>query len=462
MKLSIVGTGYVGLVTGACFAEVGHEVVCVDRDGPKVERINRGETPIHERGLETLLRRHVGRGLTASTDLRAAVHGTEMTFIAVGTPFDGKAIDLTAIRQAALDIGAALRDKPDYHVVVVKSTVVPGTTADVVRGLLEEASGKRAGADFGVGANPEFLTEGVAVQDFMDPDRIVVGGDDARTTDMLARAYAPFAGAPLVRTNTKTAEMIKYTSNAVLATLVSFSNEIGNLCARLGGVDMVDVMHGLHLARYFTTLLSDGRQVTAPITSFLYAGCGFGGSCLPKDVKALIAHGHAAGEPMAMLDTVLAINEAQPARVLEILDRHFPTLRGVHVSVLGLTFKPETDDMRGSPAIAIVGELLARGAAVSAFDPVGTESAKRVLPADRIRFAADLPSALAGADAAVIVTAWNEFRRLPDLLDSMDAPPLIVDGRRMLDKRRIARYAGIGMGGPEMAPRTLPRSPVPE
>jgi UDPglucose 6-dehydrogenase/GDP-mannose 6-dehydrogenase len=462
MKLSIVGTGYVGLVTGTCFAEVGHEVVCVDLDRQKVERINRGETPIHERGLAALLRRHIGVRLTASTDLRAAVHGSEMTFIAVGTPFDGKAIDLTAIRQAALDIGVALRDKLDYHVVVVKSTVVPGTTEDVVRPLLETASGKRAGVDFGVGANPEFLTEGVAVEDFMDPDRIVVGGDDARTTEVLARAYAPFTRAPLVRTNTKTAEMIKYASNAVLATLVSFSNEIGNLCARLGGIDMADVMHGLHLARYFTTPLGDGRGVAAPITSFLYAGCGFGGSCLPKDVKALIAHGQAAGEPMAMLDTVLAINEAQPARVIEILDRHFATLRGRSISVLGLTFKPDTDDMRGSPAIPIIGELLARGASVSAFDPVGTEAAKRVLPADRIRFVADLPSALAGADAAVIVTAWDAFRELPDLLDAMDAPPLIVDGRRMLDKRRIARYAGIGMGGPEMAPRTPLRSPVPE
>jgi len=240
--------------------------------------------------------------------------------------------------------------------------------------------------------------------------------------------------------------MIKYASNAVLATLISFSNEIGNLCARLGGVDVVEVMQGVHLARYFTTTLADGARVTAPITSFLDAGCGFGGSCLPKDVKALVAHGEAAGQPMPLLDTVIQINLKQPQRVIEMLERSFATLRGLKVSLLGLAFKPDTDDMRESPAIPIATELLARGAVVSAYDPVATEAARRLLPSDRIRFVDTLEQALTGADAAVLVTRWDEFERVPDMLARMPAAPLIVDGRRMLDKRRIARYAGIGLG----------------
>src|SRR5262249_13702599 len=272
-----------------------------------------------------------------------------------------------------------------------------------------------------------------------------LGGVDERTVDALARVYAPFTDVPVVRTNNKTAEMIKYTSNAVLATLISFSNEIGNLCARLGGADVAEVMQGVHLARYFSTPVSDGRRITAPITSFLDAGCGFGGSCLPKDVKALVAHGEAAGQPMPLLDTVIQINLKQPQRIIEILERSFPSLRGLKVSLLGLAFKPDTDDMRESPAIPIAAELIARGATVTAYDPVARDAARRVMPADKIRFVDSLEEALAGADAAVLVTRWDEFKRIPELLARMPSAPLIVDGRRMLDKRRIARYTGIGL-----------------
>ncbi len=447
MKVAILGTGYVGLVSGACFAEIGHDVICVDVDAEKVERINRGETPIHENGLETLLRKHIGKRLRATTDVQSAVQASEITFIAVGTPFDGERIDLKYVRTVAGQIGSALRHHRGYHVVVVKSTVVPGTTDDVVLPLLEAASGKRAGADFGVGMNPEFLTEGVAVEDFMQPDRIVVGGMDDRTADVVERLYAPFSSdVPRFRTNNKTAEMIKYASNAVLATMISFSNEVGNLCARLGNVDAADVMRGVHLARYFTTPLDGGKRVTAPITSFLYAGCGFGGSCLPKDVKALVAHGESAGQSMPLLDAVIKTNLAQPQRILEILDHHFPTLEGLKVSILGLAFKPDTDDMRESPAIPIIRALLKRGASVAAFDPVANEAASKVLGSDPVRYADSLEQVLKGAEAVVLVTSWDAFRRVPDLLRDAVDPPLVVDGRRMLDKRRVARYAGIGLG----------------
>ena len=263
MRVSIIGAGYVGLVTGVCLADKGHQVVCVDVDRAKVERLTRGEAPIHEVGLGELLERHAGKRFSATTDLAGAVQNSEVTFIAVGTPFDGVAIDLTYVVNAARQVGAVLAEKSE-HVVVVKSTVVPGTTDGVVREALEETSGRRAGDGFGLGVNPEFLTEGQAVADFMDPDRIVVGGVDERTLDTLADVYADFTDVPIIRTSNKSAEMIKYASNALLATMISFSNELADLCTALGGVDARDVMAGLHTSGYLTVNGSDGESNRAP------------------------------------------------------------------------------------------------------------------------------------------------------------------------------------------------------
>jgi UDPglucose 6-dehydrogenase/GDP-mannose 6-dehydrogenase len=444
MRVSVIGAGYVGLVSGACLAEKGHNVVCVDVDPRKIDSIRRKVAPFHEAGLPALLERHVGRGLTADTDLRRAVQASDLTLIGVGTPFDGRTIDLSYVRQAAREIGQALRDKNGYHVVVVKSTVIPKTTESVVLPLLEEFSGKKAGADFGVGMNPEFLTEGTAVRDFMEPDRIVLGAIDERSLAVLDRLYEAFPDTPKLRTTPATAEMIKYASNAVLATLISFSNEFANLCSALGGIDVADVMRGVHLAQYFSVSGRDGRR-PAPITSFLEAGCGFGGSCLPKDVQALSAQGREIGQPMPLLEAVMQTNRAQPSRMIRILDDHFDSLDGLRVAVLGLAFKPDTDDMRESPAIAIVNQLLSRGAVVKAYDPVANESARRVLPADQIEFAESLESALDGVQAVLLVTRWDEFRQLPDLLGRLDAPPLLVDGRRMLPRAAFRRYDGIGL-----------------
>ena len=443
MRISVIGTGYVGLVSGACFAEIGHDCVCVDVDASKVERINRGEAPIHENGLDALLQRHIGTRLRASTDLRAAVLESSITFIAVGTPFDGARIDLSYVREAARQIGAALRDKPGFHTVVVKSTVVPGTTDDVVAVELERASGKRAGIDFGVGMNPEFLTEGVAVDDFMRPDRIVIGGTDARAIAAQREVYAAFGTTPTLETNNKTAEMVKYTSNSVLATMISFSNEIGNLCDALGGVDVADVMRGVHLARYFTTTLSDGQRVKAPISSFLWAGCGYGGSCLPKDTKALSAHGVAHGAPMPLLDAVIATNLSQPQRMLALLRRHFTELRGLRVAVLGLAFKEDTDDMRESPAIPIVRELIEQGAHVTAYDPIATDAARKVLP-EGVCYVQSLEQALQQVDAALLVTRWDDFQRVPALLKGRANAPVVIDGRRVIEPASVPRYEGVG------------------
>jgi UDPglucose 6-dehydrogenase/GDP-mannose 6-dehydrogenase len=445
MKVSVLGTGYVGLVSGICLAEKGHRVCCVDIDPEKVEKTNRGVPIIHENGLEALLKKNIGERFSATTDLRQAVLDSDLSMIAVGTPFKGSEIDLSFIQEVSKQVGTALRHKPSYHVVVVKSTVVPGTTEEVVRPLLEEFSGKKAGADFGLGMNPEFLREGVAVEDFMSPDRIVLGGIDERTLDALEDLYRVFDGVDKVRTSPKTAEMIKYTANSLLATMISFSNEIGNLCAGLGGIDVVDVMRAVHLDKRLCPILPDGRRIVPQFTTYIEAGCGFGGSCFPKDVKALIAHGQKAGQPMSLLQSVIRVNERQPRQVIEILKRQFPTLKGLNLAILGLAFKPGTDDMRESPAIPIVTELLAAGARIRAFDPVAKTEAEKIFGAQAISYCEQLGDALDGADAVVLLTRWEEFAKLPELLAGREPQPLVVDGRRMIDKKRLPRYTGIGI-----------------
>jgi UDPglucose 6-dehydrogenase/GDP-mannose 6-dehydrogenase len=442
MKVSIVGTGYVGLVTGACLAECGHDVVCVDVDPRKVETINLGRAPIHEKGLPELLQRNSGRRLRASTDLAAAVAATDLTFIAVGTPASGGRIDLSYVEAAASEIGAALRHRPGYSSVIVKSTVIPGTTIGLVRRALESASGKTAGEGFGLGMNPEFLTEGSAVADFSHPDRLVLGGIDSRTHDFLHELYAGFdAGVPRIVTNPTTAEMIKYASNAALATMISFSNEIARLCAAVGGVDAIEVMRGVHQAGYFTMRRGEER-LTAPITSFLEPGCGFGGSCLPKDVTALIGQGHEKGLALNLLQTVLDINRGQADEMMRLIGRHFTSLQDVPVAVLGIAFKPDTDDVRESPAFPIIRKLKAQGTRVTAYDPIARPIGHEDLAG--VTLARSLREAVAGADIVVLVTRWAEFSQLGCLLNELGQRPLVVDGRRVLDPNDFVRYEGIG------------------
>jgi len=443
MKLCVVGAGYAGLVSGVCLAEKGHQVICVDLDADKVARINEGKTPIYEEGLEALLRRNVGKRLVATTDLGRSVLASDLTMIAVGTPTVGTVINLDYVLKATREIGAALKQKDDYHVVVVKSTVIPGTTDGPVREALEQSSGKRAGEDFGLGMNPEFLTEGLAVRDFMGPDRIVLGGLDDRTRTKMAELYAEFTGVPVVPTNNKTAEMIKYVSNTVLATLISFSNDFANLCTQIGGIDTVDVVEGVRRSQYFTSVTPDGTRIEAPIAAFLEAGCGFGGSCLGKDTRAISSLGASVGQPMSLLEQVIEINDAQPSRMIDILKSEIPDLAGTPIAVLGLAFKPDTDDIRESPAVPILKALLKEGAVVTAYDPVATANMKQVVP--DVTYAPGLPEALQNAAAAIVVTRWDEFKAVPDLLNKTNPDCLVIDGRRMLDKRSVRRYRGIGL-----------------
>ena len=367
MDVSIIGAGYVGLVTGLCLADAGHRVTCVDVDVSKIGRLSAGILPIYEAGLDTLLERNLGTRFFPTTNLTHSVQESELTMIAVGTPLENGAINLRFIMDAAAQIGSALATTLHYHVVVVKSTVVPGTTEDVVGRLIEESSGKKCGRDFGLGMNPEFLREGEAVSDFQNPDRIVLGAIDAHSLDVMNRLYESFEGTERVETNPRTAEMIKYASNALLATLISFSNEIGNLCAMAPGVDSVDVLGAVQLDKRISPIGSDGVRVTPAITSYLRAGCGFGGSCFPKDVRALIHWAEEKNRPARLLHAVLAINEDQSNEVVALLKKERLVLAGQRVAVLGLAFKAGTDDIRESPALRVVPALVAEGADVVAY-----------------------------------------------------------------------------------------------
>lgn len=462
MKICVVGTGYVGLVSGTCLASVGHDVTCVDVDAGKVERINRGEPPIHEEGLADLLKANAGKRLHATTSLADAMAGADVALICVGTPFDGKTIDLSYVLQVSREIGGVLKAQAEaarasgqsahYCVVTVKSTVVPGTTDTVVRQAIEEASGLVAGKDFGLGMNPEFLAEGVAVKDFQEPDRIVVGGIDARSTSQLARMYEMFRNTPIIQTTPRTAEMIKYTSNAFMATMISFSNEIARICDGIGELDAAEVFKGLHLMKHLIYRDAQDRLKVVGASSFLWAGCGFGGSCFPKDVKAITAHAQHRGVKTPMLDAVLSTNRTQPAQMLRLLkERVGANLQGRRVTVLGVAFKPGTDDVRESPALQIIADLVKEGAKVTAHDPIAVETGRKALtefgvPADAYHFQGSLEAALSDAEAVVLVTSWPDYRAVPELQQKAGRGSVpVIDGRRYLAKDAVPVYSGIGL-----------------
>ena len=339
MRVCIVGTGYVGLVTGVCLATKGHDVTCVDHDPAIVVSLNEGRPHIFEEGLPELLTlaRATGR-FTATADLESGLDGAKIAMIAVGTPFVNGVVDLSYVRGAARDIGAYI-GKTDRHIcVVMKSTVLPCTTDTVVREEIEVASGKRFPA-FGLGMNPEFLREGNAIVDFMGPDRIVLGYEDSATLDCLEALYAPWA-VDKIRMRTRSAELLKYSNNALLACQISAINEIANLAAAIGGIDIMDVVKGLHLDKRWNPILPNGKRAEPEILTYLIPGCGFGGSCFPKDVQALRAQGEQLGLPMRLLNAVLEINDAQPEQVVAILHEELHGLGGRNILVLGLAFKP--------------------------------------------------------------------------------------------------------------------------
>ena len=432
MRVAMIGSGYVGLVSGACFADFGHDVTCVDLDPKKIDRLNQGVMPIFEPGLAALVTGNAAAGrLHFTTDLVSGIEGAEAIFIAVGTPSrrgDGHA-DLSYVYAAAREIAAAIKG---YTVIVTKSTVPVGTGDEVER-IVREANPE---AEFAVVSNPEFLREGAAIQDFKRPDRIVVGTEDPRARDVMTELYRPLFlnHSPILFTARRTAELIKYAANAFLATKITFINEIADLCEAVGA-DVQDVSRGIGL---------DNRIGS----KFLHAGPGYGGSCFPKDTLALVKTAQDAGAPVRIVETVAAVNDQRKrAMAKKVIAMAGGDVRGKKVAVLGLTFKPNTDDMRDSPAIAIIQALQDGGASVRAFDPEGTEQAQMVLT--NVDYAKDPYDCLAGADVAVLVTEWDAFRALDmDRVKSVMKTPALVDLRNVYRPEEMARrgiaYASIG------------------
>lgn len=420
MNISIIGTGYVGLVSGVCFASLGHHVICVDVDTEKVERINKGISPIFEKDLETLLQKHQNN-LEATTSYEPAIQNSDITFICVGTPSTKNGdIDLCYVDEAVTSIAQILPHKHDFHSVVIKSTVVPGTTQHHVLPLLEKESGKKVGQDIGLGMNPEFLREGVAVDDFLHPDRVVNGSVDIRTKKMLKELYQDFT-CPIIETSVSVAEMIKYASNCFLATKISFINEIGNYCKHLG-IDVYDVADGMGLDKRIDR-------------SFLNAGIGWGGSCFPKDTKAIKAWADDHDLPCEVINSTITLNDHQPGQLIHILKKHMHQLQGKTIGVLGLSFKPDTDDIRESRSIPLVQQLLKEKATVKVYDPQAMNAFQQLFP-DLI-YCTTAEDVL-DADAIIIATAWEEFAELNY------SGKLVVDGRRMLKIKETAeRYEGV-------------------
>ncbi len=422
MKIAVVGTGYVGLVAGACFAESGNDVICVDIDDAKVRMLRKGRMPIYEPGLEEIVNRNRHeRRLTFTSTLGKAVRDSAIIFIAVGTPQDedGSA-DLQHVLGVARDAAKAMNG---YKVIVNKSTVPVGTSIKVREVIRRETT-----HPFSVVSNPEFLKQGAAIEDFMKPDRVIIGAEDPRAAELMLELYAPFTrtGAPIMVMDCASAELTKYAANAMLATRISFMNEVATVC-ELVGADVDHVRKGM----------GSDRRIG---TSFLFPGCGYGGSCFPKDVKAILHFAGQQGYDFRILDAVEAVNKRQKARLVYKMVQHFKSLKGRTIGLWGLSFKPRTDDMREAPAITIIEKLLAAGARVQAFDPEAMKVARGIF-GSRVALVDRSYDALRGADALAIVTEWNEFRE-PDFarMRTLLSEPVIFDGRNLYNPATMKQH----------------------
>lgn len=429
LAISVVGTGYVGLSTAVCFASRGYKVIASTYDVDKIRLINDKVPPFYEPMLTELLTSGIESGnLKAIYGREEAILNTDVTFVTVGTPelADGS-VDLTFVRKACVEIGRALRKKDGYHLVAIKSTVTPGTTNEVVKPILEVASGKPAGRDFALCMTPEFLRQGSSIYDTFNPDRVIIGEHDETSGDALYDLFQEFYdnNVPIVRMNLASAEMVKYASNAFLATKISFANELANVCEKLDDVDVNHVMAGVGL---------DGRINP----KFLNAGAGFGGSCLPKDVKALVSVAKAVGCKTPLLSSVLDVNEAQPLHVADLAISTLGRVTGKKVALLGLSFKPDTDDIREAPSLKIARRLMDKGAVVYAFDPAVTHIEGPNF--EDLTCASSIAECLQGAHCCILVTEWEQFKCLEpeDFIKNM-SEPVLIDARRIYDTEKFSR-----------------------
>ena len=442
MKISIIGLGYVGLVTGICFCEHGHKVICIEKNQKKISDLNKKKEIIFEPGLKNLLNKHLNKNFTVSNNIKNAILNTDISFIAVGTPFKNGKFNTSYLKSVSKDVGLSLKYKKKYHVIVVKSTVLPGTTDTLIKKYIEKYSGKKSGKDFGLSMNPEFLREGEAINDFLKSDRIIVGSDNKKTQLLVKKVYWRFKNVPILTTNNKTAELIKYTSNSLLANLISFSNEISNIGDKIGDINFDQVLKGVSLDRRITTKINK-KLVIPGLVSYLEPGCGFGGSCFPKDVKSLSYLASKLKSDNSILKSILRTNEKQIDKLYKIILKNTSSSKK-NILILGLAFKPDTDDIRESPSIKLIKKLLKNNKnLIEVYDPVALKNTKKIFK-NRLRYSNNLRKSLNNKDIIIVMTKWKILKNLNNILQK-NSNPLIIDPRRFLNPKKYKKYLAFGI-----------------
>jgi len=440
-SISIVGTGYVGLSTAVGFATKGCKVIALTHNQEKAELINKGIPPFYEHGLKESLQKVVGNGyLKCTLNREEAILNTDVTFIATATPSQPNgSINLQHIKNSSREVAEILNKKDAYHLVVVKSTVIPGTTLNIVKPILEKHSNKKCGTNFGLCMNPEFLREGSALHDTLNPDRIIIGEYDKKSGDTLESLYRDFYGEktpPIIRTNLPTAELIKYANNAFLATKISFINTIANICQKVSETDVTIIAKAIGLDKRINS-------------QFLNAGLGYGGSCFPKDIKALIAFSKNLGYNPPLLKAIQQTNQAQPQQAIKLVKKHLGTLKNKRIAILGLSFKPNTDDMREARSIPIINQLLKQGAKITAYDPAAIPNAKTIFK-NKIKYTSSAIQCLKDSDCCILVTEWDIFKKLtPEDFTKNMKQPILIDGRRIYNPKQFSqklKFEAIGLG----------------
>ena len=441
MKISIIGTGYVGLVTGLCFAEKGHKVIAYDIDKKKINQIKNKQLTIYEPGLKKILTRNINKRFFCTNDLQYTIFNSDITFVTVPTPFSKKVFNLKYIKSATINITKILNLKNSKHLVVYKSTILPTTCEKIIIPLFKKNLRKEVYKNIDFAFNPEFLREGSAIKDFMYPDRLILGASNKKTYNLLKKIYRPFSFDNILTTNIKTAEMIKYTSNAFFANLISFSNEIANLSSSLEEVDSLDVMQGLKLDKRFYIKIKNNILYPSLI-SYLEPGPGFGGSCFPKDLKSIVEFGKIKGRKMHLLNSVINVNQNQHKEIIKILKKEFGNLKKIKISILGLSFKPETDDIRESPSLKLINSSKNLFMQIKVFDPI-VKLDKKILRSKNVYNCTSLIESINNVDVIIIMTKWNIFNKLPNLIGKK-SNKYIFDTRRMFANSKFKNYLSIG------------------
>jgi UDPglucose 6-dehydrogenase/GDP-mannose 6-dehydrogenase len=438
MKLGIIGAGYVGLTTGICLANLNHKIVIYDKNNEKSEKIKNKKMPFYEKGLQPILEKTISSGnLKVADNVDYVVKNTDGSFICVGTPTKAdNSIDLSQVLDAIKFLARSIKNnqKKDYTI-IIRSTIVPNTTKQKILPLLQEILDK---ISFGLCVIPEFLREGVAFEDFMNPDKIVIGGIDEKSTNFAGKIFEHFKmSAKIIKTNPETAELIKYTNNSFFSMLISFSNEIANIAEKISGVDPFEVLKALIYDRRITTKLN-GKYIVPALESYLVPGCGFGGSCFPKDVKAILNYANSQNVNAPLLDAILKINEERPSKMISLAESILGSLKNKKITILGLTFKPETDDLRSSPSLEAIKILLEKGAKISAYDPIVNENSNQNFFPQGLKMCSSIEESLMESDLVLVFTKWSEFKSLDgNFLKKFMKKPLIIDGRGFLEKEQF-------------------------